>query len=104
MAVPSVSSNQLTWLPGALGSLSRLTVLAARHNRLAGLPAQLAACSSLTVLDLRANCLHRLPLLVSTLPQLKACLGIHQKTKQDKKILFKLLKLYAVYWKNQTAW
>ena len=85
MAVPSVSSNQLTSLPGALGSLSRLTVLAARHNRLAGLPAQLAACSSLTVLDLRANCLHRLrlPLLVSTLPQLKACLGIHQKIKQE---------------------
>ena len=86
-----MSSNQLTSLPGELGSLSRLTVLAARHNRLAGLPAQLAACSSLTVLDLRANCLHRLPLLVSTLPQLKACLAF---TKQQSKIrLSKILKL-----------
>jgi Leucine-rich repeat (LRR) protein len=51
-----VSSNQLSSLPAALGSLSKLKVLQADSNSIAAVPGQLLqGCSTLHTLSLHSN-------------------------------------------------
>ncbi|KAK6935691.1 Leucine-rich repeat [Dillenia turbinata] len=67
-----VSQNKLTYLPVEIGDLTQLEVLKASYNRLSTVPFSIGECSSLIEVDLSSNLLNKLPETIGKLQKLKA--------------------------------